>query len=64
MKRIIYTPPADEEIPSQAVLLGTEVDVIVPDDWWTAGAVAYNSDPEAPIPYVGTPIHHFAGWEF
>lgn len=66
MKRIIYKPAIDEVIPDGAVFYtlpenGNVVDVLIEDDFVTAGTVVYDSLNDIMLnePF----IHHFAGWE-
>ena len=66
MKRIIYQPVIGEAIPADAMqytlpVSGFVVDVLVEDDFTTAGVVLYDSldGIELPEPF----IHHFSGWE-
>lgn len=66
MKRLIYTPALGEEIPPGAKfytlpVAGDVVDVLVPDDFTTAGTVHHDSSINLVLsePYY----HHFAGWE-
>lgn len=69
MKRIIYTPAIGEPIPDNAdarpyiqPVSGIHViDLIVPDDFTTAGTVYHDSSTGLTLtePY----IHHHAGWE-
>lgn len=66
MKRLIYTPTIGEEIPAEAKfytlpVAGDVVDVLVPDDFTTAGTVHHDSSIGLVLsePY----LHHFAGWE-
>lgn len=66
-KRVIYEPAQDEIVPDGGVfyrlpVAGVDVvDVLVPDDWGTAGTVHYNSLSGKPL--AEQHIHHFAGWE-
>lgn len=67
----IYVPAENEAIPEGGVLYtlpasGKEViDVIVPDNWDTAGEKLFEmrDDKTVVIPLSEPHIHHFAGWE-
>ena len=66
MKRIIDQPAIGEVMPDGAMqytlpISGFVVDVLVTDDFATAGVVLYDSlnGVDLPEPF----IHHFSGWE-
>lgn len=66
MKRLIYKPAVNENIPPNGIfytlpLNGPVVDVIVDDSFVTAGTILYDSlnGIELNEPF----LHHFAGWE-
>ena len=67
MRRIIYTPAIGEEIPPGAqsgtyATLGFIVDVIVPDDFTTAGMIHCTTETQHLFP---EPFNHqFQGFEF
>lgn len=67
MKRVIYKPAVDDAIPDSAItytlpINGLVIDVIVSNDFITAGVIVYDS--VANIALNEKAIHHFAGWEF
>jgi hypothetical protein len=66
MKRLIYTPAIGEEIPPEAKfytlpIAGDVVDVLVADDFTTAGTLHHDSSTGLILsePY----FHHFDGWQ-
>ena len=67
MKRVIYVPAAGEVVPDGAVYYRLPVanvnvvDVLVPDEWGTAGTKYY--DTLTGLALAEPFIHHYAGWE-
>ena len=63
MKRIIYEPAIGEKVPygAQNYESPVAIDVIVEDDFVTAGKVYH--DKTAGIIFPQPFIHQFAGWE-